>query len=127
MPGVGYTGVGYKGKEMAEVIKPTMMNYKRHLLVCIGARCTENGDGQALYDTLKDKLKQAGLSSGDLRVKRSRATCFGTCKSGPLVCVQPDGVWYYDINSEKMDRIIAEHLIAGKPVTEWVYHQGPKL
>ena len=102
-----------------------MMNYKRHLLVCVGTRCTENGAGQALYDTLKDKLKQAGLSSGDLRVKRSRATCFGTCKSGPLLCVQPDGVWYYDINSEKLDRIIAEHLIAGKPVTEWVYHQGP--
>ncbi len=111
---------------MTEIIKPSMMHYKRHLLVCVGPRCTENALGQALYDTLKDKLRNAGLNSGDLRVKRSRVTCFGTCKSGPLLCVQPDGIWYYDIDSEKMDRIITEHLMGGKPVTEWVYHQGPQ-
>ena len=110
---------------MSEVTKPTMMNYRRHLLVCIGPRCTENGEGQALYDEIKIKLKEAGLNNGDLRVKRSRVTCFGTCKAGPLICVQPDGVWYYDIHSDKLDRIIEQHLLGGKPVTEWVYHQGP--
>ena len=110
---------------MTELIKPTMMHYRRHLLVCVGPRCTENNAGQALYDELKMKFKASGLNSGDLRVKRSRATCFGTCKSGPLVCVQPDGVWYYNINSAKLDRIIEEHLIGGKPVQEWIYHQGP--
>jgi len=112
---------------MTEKIKPTMMNYRRHLLVCVGERCTENGAGQALYDSLRDKFKQAGLNSGDLRVKRSRATCFGTCKSGPLICVQPDGVWYYDIDETKLDRIIEQHLIGGQPVKEWIYHQGPDV
>ncbi len=108
---------------MTEVIKPKMMEYKRHLLICIGSRCTPNGEGQALYDELKEKLKAAGVDKGELRVKRSRTTCFGTCKSGPLLCVQPDGIWYYDINSEKLDRIIAEHFIQGKPVNEYIYHQ----
>ena len=83
---------------MPEIIKPKMMEYKRHLIICIGSRCTPNGEGQALYDELKEKLKAAGVDKGELRVKRSRATCFGTCKSGPLLCVQPDGIWYYDIN-----------------------------
>jgi (2Fe-2S) ferredoxin len=109
---------------MTEVIKPKMMDYHRHLLVCIGSRCTPNGEGQALYDELKEKFKAAGLNMGELRVKRSRITCFGTCKSGPLLCVQPDGIWYYDINSEKLDRIIQEHFIHGKPVTEYIYHQA---
>ena len=121
----GAFGEKFKRKTMAEMIKPTMMDYKRHLLVCVGSRCTENDEGQALYDALKEKLKQAGLDRGELRVKRSRASCFGTCKSGPLLCVQPDGVWYYGISSDKLDRIIEQHLIAGEPVTEWVYHQGP--
>ena len=112
---------------MTEAQKPKMMHYRRHLLVCVGERCTENGAGQALYDELKEKLKAAGLNAGDLRVKRSRATCFGTCKSGPLVCVQPDGIWYFDIDSAKLDRIIEQHLLGGKPVTEWIYHQGPGL
>ncbi len=112
---------------MSEVIKPKMMDYKRHLIVCIGDRCSPDGEGQALYDELKEKFKASGLDKGDLRVKRSRATCFGTCKSGPLLCVQPDGVWYYDINSEKLDRIIEEHFIAGNPVAEYIYHQAPSL
>ncbi|MBE0470728.1 MAG: NAD(P)H-dependent oxidoreductase subunit E [Methyloprofundus sp.] len=108
---------------MSEVIKPKMMAYKRHLIVCIGARCSPNGEGQALYDQLSSKFKQAGLNEGALRIKRSRATCFGTCKSGPLICVQPDGVWYYDVTSEKLDRIIAEHFLGGVPVADYIYHQ----
>lgn len=109
---------------MTEKTKPKLMDYKRHILVCIGNRCTENGEGQALYDELKKKLKTSGLNDGELRVKRSRITCFGTCKSGPLLCVQPDGVWYYDITSEKLDRIITEHFLEGNPVTEYIYHQA---
>jgi (2Fe-2S) ferredoxin len=109
---------------MTEVIKPKMMDYHRHLLVCIGDRCTKNGEGQALYNELKVKLKEAGLDKGDLRVKRTRATCFGTCKSGPLLCVQPEGVWYYDIDSKKLDRIIEEHFIQNQPVTEYIHHQA---
>lgn len=110
---------------MTEMIKPKMMEYTRHLIVCVGERCTENGAGQTLYDQLRDKFKASGLHEGALRVKRSRATCFGTCKSGPLICVQPDGVWYYDVTSEKLDRIIKEHLLDGVPVADYIYHQGP--
>ncbi len=110
---------------MPEVIKPKMMDYKRHLLVCVGERCAENSGGQVLYEQLKDKFKASGINEGALRVKRSRATCFGTCKSGPLICVQPDGVWYYDVTSEKLDRIITEHLLDGVPVADYIYHQGP--
>ena len=110
---------------MNDVIVPKMMDYHRHMLICIGARCTPDGEGQTLYEQLKDKFQQAGINTGALRVKRSRATCFGTCKSGPLICIQPDGVWYYDVTSEKLDRIIKEHLLGGVPVADYIYHQGP--
>jgi len=109
---------------MSEVIKPTMMDYRRHMIVCVGPRCTDGG-GQTLYETLGDKFKAAGLNKGDLRVKRSRATCFGTCKGGPLLCIQPDGIWYYNITDANLDRIIEQHLIAGQPVVDLMYHQGP--
>lgn len=110
---------------MNEVIKPTMHAHDRYVLVCVGDRCARDGEGQVLYDELKAKLKQISAENADFKVKRSRVCCFGVCKSGPLLSVQPDGVWYYDIDDRKLDRIIEEHLIAGRPVEEWVFHQGP--
>jgi (2Fe-2S) ferredoxin len=105
--------------------KPKMGDYKRHLLVCTGPRCTQDGQSQALFDSLGAKFKAVGLDQGALRVKRSRVSCFATCKSGPILCVQPDGVWYYNVTDANFDRIIDQHLLGGEPVTELVFHQGP--
>lgn len=105
--------------------KPKMGDYKRHLLVCTGPRCTQNGESQALFDSLAAKFKAAGLDQGVLRVKRTRTTCFATCKAGPIVCVQPDGVWYYNVTAANLDRIIEQHLLGGVPVEDLIFHQGP--
>ncbi|QTD46841.1 (2Fe-2S) ferredoxin domain-containing protein [Ottowia testudinis] len=111
---------------MTEAITPPRIGfYKRHLLVCTGPRCTQEGQAQALFDSLGDKLKAAGLHEGELRVKRTRVACFAACKGGPVMCVQPDGTWYYNVTPANMDRIIAQHLVGGEPVQELVFHQGP--
>jgi (2Fe-2S) ferredoxin len=107
-----------------EVVKPKIGSYRRHLLVCTGPRCGADGQSQALFDSLGDKLKAAGLAAGELRVKRSRVSCFAACKGGPIVCVQPDGTWYYNVTPDNMDRIIAEHLCHGRHVEDLVFHQA---
>lgn len=106
------------------VIKPKIGEYRRHILVCTGERCTSDGASQVLFDSLGDKFKAAGLTAGPLRVKRTRASCFAACKGGPIVCVQPDGTWYYNVTPENMDRIIEQHLCGGKPVEDLVFHQA---
>lgn len=108
-----------------EVVKPKIGSYKRHLLLCTGPRCTQDGAAQELFDSLGDKFKAAGLNEGDMRVKRSRVSCFAACKGGPVMCVQPDGTWYYNVTPANMDRIIDQHLVGGQPVAELVFHQGP--
>ena len=105
--------------------KPKLGSYRRHLLVCTGPRCTQNGESQALFDSLGDTFKAAGLDRGELRVKRTRVSCFAACKGGPIVCVQPDGVWYYNAIRENMQRIVDQHLVGGQPVEELVFHRGP--
>lgn len=110
---------------MTEVLKPTLQAYDRYVLVCVGDLCAGDGGGQALFDELRVKLSQISADKADIRLKRGRVNCFGVCNAGPLLSVQPDGVWYYGVDSEKLDRIIEEHLIAGRPVAEWVFHQGP--
>lgn len=107
------------------VVKPRIGTYARHLLICTGPRCTQQGESQALFDSLGEKFKAAGLNDGALRVKRSRVSCFAACKGGPVMCVQPDGTWYYNVTPAHMDRIIEQHLVGGQPVAELVFHQGP--
>lgn len=110
---------------MNEVEKPKLGNYRRHLLVCTGPRCTGNGESQALFDSLGEIFRAAGLDRGELRVKRTRTSCFATCKSGPILCVQPDGVWYYNATPENLQRIVDQHLVGGEPVEDLIFHRGP--
>jgi (2Fe-2S) ferredoxin len=107
------------------VSKPKIGDYRRHLLVCTGPRCTQDGASQALFDSLGEKFKAAGLHEGELRVKRSRVSCFAACKGGPVMCVQPDGTWYYNVTDANMDRIVEQHLVGGQVVQDLVFHQGP--
>jgi (2Fe-2S) ferredoxin len=104
--------------------KPKMRAYKRHLLICVGPRCTQNGESDALFASLGEKFKAAGIDKGELRVKRTRTQCFATCVSGPIACVQPDGIWYYNVTESNLDRIIREHLVGGRPVEDLIYHRA---
>lgn len=109
-----------------DIPKPSIAHYRRHLLVCTGPRCAADGQAQALFDSLGEKFKAAGLQEGELRVKRSRVSCFAACKGGPVVAVQPDGTWYYNVTPENMDRIIDRHLCQGQPVEDLVFHQADR-
>ncbi len=103
--------------------QPTMREYTRHVIVCTGSKCTDNGEGQALYNELKKKLKALNAEGLGVNVIRSGASCLGTCSGGPLVCVQPDGIWYHHVTSDILNQIIEQHLRMGKEVTESVYHR----
>jgi len=107
-------------------MKPSMPAYLRYVFVCTGKNCTKDGEGLALYEMLKRKLRQNKRLADGCKIKRSRVHCFGVCSGGPPLCVQPDGVWYYAVDEHKLDIIIDQHLIAGRPVMDWVFHQGPQ-
>ncbi|MBI3313116.1 MAG: (2Fe-2S) ferredoxin domain-containing protein [Candidatus Omnitrophica bacterium] len=104
--------------------KPPMRPYKKHILVCTGPRCAPETSA-AVYQGLKDRLKELSLHDGPERIQRSQAHCFGICQGGPLAVVYPDGVWYHHLTPEKMEKVIQEHLIGDKPVEEFIFHRRP--
>ena len=75
---------------------------------------------------MQAKFRAAGLGvdAGPARVKRTRTGCVAACTGGPIVAVQPDGIWYYNVTDKNIDRIIAEHLQNGRVVEELVFHRN---
>ena len=102
---------------------PRMDPYARHVLVCTGGYCSPDRRGAALYRLLAQLLQREGLLFGPTRVKRGETPCLGVCAGGPIVAVYPDGIWYAGVTPALLERIVVEHLKAGRVVEEAVFHR----
>lgn len=110
---------------MTEPEKPPFQPYRKHVFVCTGPRCAPEAS-PALYQILKDRLKELKLHEGPDRIHRSQCHCFGVCKGGPIVVVYPDEVWYYRVTSDKLERIVQEHILNNQPVEDYVLYRKDK-
>jgi (2Fe-2S) ferredoxin len=99
--------------------KLSISPYKRHVMMCVGKSCGEN---MPLLKYMKEAVSKAGLDQGKDAVRVNRAGCLGVCKQGPIIVVHPEGVWYSDLNEEKIDKIIQSHFMQNQPVHEWAFH-----
>ncbi len=87
----------------------------RHLFFCIGPDCCATGEGEQLWEYVKQRVKETGL-----RAMRTKAGCFRICTGGPWLVVYPEGTWYGAVTRERFERILQEHLLGGQPVREWI-------
>ena len=94
--------------------------FERHVFVCHNVRpegaprpsCTANGTSD-LHTRLQQLAREAGLA-GKVRINKS--VCLDQCEHGPTVVVYPEAVWYGHVQPEDAAEIVAEHLVAGRPV-----------
>jgi (2Fe-2S) ferredoxin len=105
---------------------------QRHLFLCAdqtAAKCCTTEAGLETWDYLKRRLKELGLdrpsASSPTCIYRTKANCLRVCQQGPILLVYPDGVWYYSVTPEVMERILQEHIIGHHVVTEYVLCQQP--
>ncbi len=104
-------------------LAPTMEPYARHVLICTGGFCSPERRGRALYAQLAALLEREDLLFGPTRVKRGEVPCLGVCAAGPVLVVYPEGVWYAGVTTELLERIVVEHLKAGRPIESAVFHR----
>ena len=87
---------------------------KRKVVVCSGTACTDPG-GKRIEPELKRLLTDRGLLDS---VEVEEAVSYGLCGNCPLIVIEPDGVFYGNVDAAKLERIVDEHLMEGSPVEE---------
>ncbi|HOW85881.1 MAG TPA: NADH-ubiquinone oxidoreductase-F iron-sulfur binding region domain-containing protein [Candidatus Aminicenantes bacterium] len=94
-----------------------MKQYRAHLLVCAGTGCVSCGSFR-IKEALEKEIRKRRLQD---EIQVVATGCNGFCERGPIVMVQPDGVFYQMLKLEDVPRLVEEHLLKGRPVKKLMY------
>jgi NADH-quinone oxidoreductase subunit F/NADP-reducing hydrogenase subunit HndC len=94
-----------------------MAKIKMHVLVCGGTGCQASASAQIIKN-FEDVLAAKGLQD---EVQVVRTGCFGFCEKGPIVKILPDNTFYTQVKPEDVEKIVNEHIIKGRKVTDLLY------
>jgi NADH:ubiquinone oxidoreductase subunit F (NADH-binding)/(2Fe-2S) ferredoxin len=94
-----------------------MSNKQRTVLVCHGTGCISGGSEQ-VFSLLKEEIKSSGHGE-DILVKRTG--CHGFCQQGPLIVIEPEGIFYTKVKTEDLTGVLKSLLPGGKPLRRLLY------
>ncbi|MEE0680729.1 MAG: NADH-ubiquinone oxidoreductase-F iron-sulfur binding region domain-containing protein [Candidatus Gastranaerophilaceae bacterium] len=94
--------------------------YRSQVLVCTGTGCTSSGSPN-IIKKFEEEIAKVGLEK---EVKVVNTGCFGLCETGPVVIIYPEGAFYSHIKVDDVERIVAEHLLKGRIVTDLLYKES---
>jgi NADH:ubiquinone oxidoreductase subunit F (NADH-binding)/(2Fe-2S) ferredoxin len=81
---------------------------------CLHGRCPE------LIPAFEEELKRRGLA-GEIEVVE--AGCRGLCAMGPVLLIEPDGLFYTSVDPSDVPELVEETLVKGRVVERLTYKQ----
>jgi len=101
------------------------MAYRVNAMICTCTNCISNGS-LAVKDALEEEIEKRGLED-DVAVIPTGAG--GLCVRGPILVVQPDGIFYERLSPKDAPRLVEEHFLKGRPVQDLMHtppgEEGP--
>ncbi|QIZ70673.1 (2Fe-2S) ferredoxin domain-containing protein [Oxynema aestuarii] len=91
---------------------------KKQVFVCQNRCCRQYGSDRVLAAFQRDPVEGVTVKT---------CGCTGHCGNGPMVLVEPDGIWYWRVHPDEVPTIIERHLRGGQPVKGMLYpkvHHG---
>ena len=93
-------------------------NGRGKVFVCLGTGCVSAKSDQ-IRAALESEVARLGL--GD-RYQIKFSGCHGFCQRGPIVIVEPEGIFYSQVKVDDAPEIAQSHLRDEKPVARLFYH-----
>lgn len=93
------------------------MAYRTHLMMCAGTACVSSGSFE-VKKVLEEEIRKAGLEDEIAIVSTG---CNGFCAQGPIMVVQPEGIFYQKLIPEVIPYLVEEHFLKGRPLKELMY------
>jgi NADH:ubiquinone oxidoreductase subunit F (NADH-binding)/(2Fe-2S) ferredoxin len=93
--------------------------WRANLMVCAGTGCVSNSSLR-LREVLEEEIEKQNLQE---EVRVVLTGCNGFCANGPIMVVQPDGIFYQLLEEKDIPRLVESHLVRGIPVEDYMYRQ----
>mgnify|MGYP001168806664 FL=1 len=106
-------------------------NIRKRVIVCAGTGCVANG-ALKVYQAFIDNLKKENLDvitelkeeTDEKSILVSHSGCQGFCQMGPLVTIEPEGLFYTRVKPEHVPDII-NHTLKNGEVIESLLYEDP--
>ncbi len=93
------------------------MAYRTHVMICTCTNCVSNGALQ-IKDSLEAEIEKHSLQD-EIQIVPTGAS--GLCVMGPILIVQPEGVFYRSLTTKDIPHLVEDHFLKGRPVESLMY------
>jgi NADH-quinone oxidoreductase subunit F/NAD(P)H dehydrogenase (quinone)/NADP-reducing hydrogenase subunit HndC len=90
---------------------------RTYCMLCGGTGCHATGS-IAVKEALEKEIEEKQLSD---KIKVVETGCNGFCAMGPILVVQPDGIFYQKLKPEDIPELVESQLVGNQPLERLLY------